>query len=74
MNPEWTIEQQIVYSLANSKQLTQVGDVSRALRDPEYAKVLLGREEGISGECDHDPLSNPEIQVVFDNDETDGFH
>ena len=73
---ELTLEQKIVKYLANIKFLTNVGDVSMAMKDPEYAKLLI-TGDGLSDEiqdsgeydCDHEALSNDEIQVVFDNDE-----
>lgn len=71
---EMTPEQKIIYGLANSKYITNVGEVVEALRNPDFAKQLLG-DHNVDGEdCDHEALSHPEIQEVFDNDETDGFH
>lgn len=62
-----TPEQKIVYALANSKYITNVGEVVKALEDPEFAKQLIGGEE-IDDDCDHESLSKPEIDEVFDND------
>lgn len=75
-----TTEQKIVQYLAKVGLLTQVGMVNAAMDDPEYAKTLMTgdgledevREEyggNIEGDCDHEPLTNDEIQEVFDNDE-----
>jgi hypothetical protein len=77
---EWSTEQKIVKYLADMGLLTQVGQVSEALSNPEYAKILItgnGLEdevkeeygENIDGDCEHESLSNEEIQEVFDNDE-----
>lgn len=74
-----TTEQKIVQYLAKVGLLTQVGMVDAAMADPEYAKTLMtgnGLEdevreeygENIEGDCDHEPLTNDEIQEVFDND------
>ena len=67
---ELTIEQKIVKHLANLRILNNVGDVTAALKDPEYANFLvIGNTGGVDdGDCDHEALTNPEIQVVFDND------
>lgn len=65
---ELTTEQKIVKHLANLKFLNNVGDVTEALKNPEYANFLIiGDASGIE-DCDHEALTNPEIQVVFDND------
>jgi hypothetical protein len=75
-----TTEQKIVQYLAKVGLLTQVGMVDAAMADPEYAKTLMtgdGLEdevreeygENIEGDCDHESLTNEEIQEVFDNDE-----
>lgn len=76
---ELTLEQKIVKHLASQGYLTNVGDVTTALEDNEYAKKLItgnavpGIDDEIdrSGEsdCDHEALTNEEIQEVFDNDE-----
>lgn len=67
---ELTIEQKIVKHLANLRVLNSVGDVTEALKDPEYANFLIiGELGGIDEDCDHEALTNPEIQEVFDNDE-----
>lgn len=74
-----TIEQKIIHHLAIIGLLTQVGIVETAMRDPEYAKKLItgdGLEDEIreeygeifEGDCDHEALTNDEIQEVFDND------
>lgn len=67
-----TLEQKIIRQLANRGYLTNVGDIARAMREPEYAeKLLTGNMGGIpdgDGECDHIALTNDEIQEVFDND------
>lgn len=73
-----TIEQKIVKHLANCGYITRVGDVVKALAEPEYAEQLIIGTTGdipdinddgsISGDCDHESLTNEEIQEVFDND------
>ena len=78
-----TLEQKIIKYLADKGYITNVGDVITALKDFSYAeKMITGNdtpgikddiiEEGIGGgtaECDHEALTNDEIQEVFDNDE-----
>lgn len=80
---EFTLEQKIIKYLADKGYITNVGDVITALKDFTYAeKMITGNEipglkddieeEGIGGgstECDHEALTNEEIQEVFDNDE-----
>jgi hypothetical protein len=83
-----TLEQKIVKYLADKGYITNVGDVTRALKDILYAeKMITGNEvpslkddikeeiesgnleiEGITGDCNHEALTNDEIQEVFDND------
>ena len=70
-----SVEQKIVLHLANQGYITSVGDVTRALKEQAYAEYLITgnglSDEGIGGgdgECDHEPLTNEEIQEVFDND------
>lgn len=75
---ELTLEQKIVKYLAKKGYITNVGDVTTALRDNEYAKKLITGndipglddeiETGGSDDCDHESLTNEEIQEVFDND------
>lgn len=75
---ELTLEQKIIKKLALQGYLTNVGDVTTALKDNEYAKKLItgndipGIDDEIDGsgeaDCDHEALTNPEIQEVFDND------
>lgn len=67
---ELTVEQKIVKHLANLRVLNNVGEVTEALKDPEYANFLIiGDADGVGDEdCDHEALTNSEIQVVFDND------
>jgi hypothetical protein len=79
---ELTLEQKIVTYLADKGYITNVGDVTRALKDMLYAeKMITGNEipglkddieeEGLGGgtsECNHKALTNEEIQEVFDND------
>lgn len=65
-----SIEQKIILHLANQGYITTVGDVALALEDQKYADYLV-TGNGLSDEiveCDHESLSNDEIQVVFDND------
>ena len=83
-----TLEQKIVKYLADKGYITNVGDVTRALRDILYAeKMVTGNNipglkddikeeiesgnieiEGVTGDCNHEALTNDEIQEVFDND------
>jgi uncharacterized protein YihD (DUF1040 family) len=83
-----TLEQKIVKYLADKGYITNVGDVTRALKDILYAeKMVTGNNipglkddikeevesgnleiEGVTGECNHEALTNDEIQEVFDND------
>ena len=76
---ELTLEQKVVLHLANKGYLTNAGDVTTALEDNEYAKKLItgnaipGLDDEIDGsdtpsDCDHEALTNEEIQEVFDND------
>ena len=79
---ELTLEQKIVKRLAAMGYITKVGAVATALKDILYAEHLITGnetpgikddviEEGIGGgtaECDHEALTNEEIQEVFDND------
>lgn len=66
-----SVEQRIVLHLAKTGYLTSTGDITRALREQAYAEYLITgnglSDEGI-GDCDHTPLTNDEIQQVFDND------
>lgn len=86
---ELTLEQKIVKYLADKGYITNVGDVTRALKDVLYAEkmvsvegdpgikddikdaIISGEIEGDvnMGDCDHESLTNEEIQRVFDNDE-----
>lgn len=81
-----TIEQKIVKYLADKGYITNVGDVTTALKDILYAEKMItalnypgikddiqdainnGELEDLEGICDHEALTNDEIQVVFDND------
>lgn len=68
-----TIEQKIIRQLANRGYITNVGDIARAMKDPVYAeKLIIGTSGDIpdigEGDCDHESLTNEEIQEVFDND------
>lgn len=75
-----TTEQKIIQYLAEMGIITQVGEIAEALKDEKYAKFLITGDglsdevreeygENIDGDCDHESLSNEEIQEVFDNDE-----
>ena len=80
---EMTIEQKIIYHLAETGFITSVGDVQEAMKSIDCAKKIItgdGVEDDVKeainkGEiyvadlCDHEALSHPEIDVVFDNDE-----
>lgn len=72
-----TPEQKIIKYLATTGYLTSVGDVSKALEDSDYADYLITGDglydeivdSGIiGGDCNHESLTNEEIQEVFDND------
>ena len=74
-----TIEQKIVADLAKKRILTHPYVISRAMEDAEYAKKIITGDglddevkeqygENIEGDCDHESLTNEEIQEVFDND------
>lgn len=69
-----TPEQEIVKLLAQRKLLTDITLITAALADPEIAEQIIGDiapnypGDG-DGDCDHESLSNEEIQEVFDNDE-----
>jgi hypothetical protein len=86
MMEKLTLEQKIVRHLADKGYITNVGDVSRALKEVLYAEYMItgnpipgikdeiqgmisSGELEIEGICDHDSLTNEEIQEVFDNDE-----
>jgi hypothetical protein len=68
-----SVEQKVVLHLANKGYITAVGDVIRALKDQSYADFLVTgnglSDEGVTEDCNHESLTNDEIQVVFDNDE-----
>ena len=75
-----TTEQKIIQYLAGIGIITQIGEIAKALKDEEYAKFLVTGDglkdevreeygENIDGDCEHESLSNEEIQEVFDNDE-----
>jgi hypothetical protein len=74
-----TIEQKIVADLAKQRILTRPYIIGKAMEDAEYAKILITGDglddevkeqygENIEGKCDHESLTNEEIQEVFDND------
>lgn len=74
-----TIEQKIVKYLAENKILTKPYEISEALNNQSYAEKLITGDglddevneqygENIEGDCDHESLTNEEIQEVFDND------
>lgn len=64
-----SIEQKVVLHLANYGYITNIGDVMRAMVDQKYAEFLiLGTGIPDDPDCDHEALSNAEIQEVFDND------
>lgn len=71
-------EQKVVLHLAKIGYLTAGGDIQRALRDQKYAEFLV-TGNGLSDElpgcddpdhehCNHEAMTNEEIQEVFDND------
>lgn len=65
-----SVEQKVVLHLAKQGYITSVGDVAQALREQKYAEYLI-TGNGLSDDidCNHESLTNDEIQVVFDNDE-----
>lgn len=74
-----SIEQKIIKHLANIGFLSSVGDVTEALKSQQYAEWLITGDgiddevkeqygENIEGDCNHESLTNEEIQEVFDND------
>lgn len=77
MKEDLTIEQQIIDYLSYIKVMTRPYVIGRALKDQEYAKEII-TGNGLSDEiedsdmggsdCDHEALTNDEIQEVFDND------
>lgn len=73
--PELTIEQKVIYYLTEIGLITNLTEAWEALRNPDYADFLvtgngLDDEIGdVSGDCNHEALTNNEIQQVFDNDE-----
>ena len=78
MKENLTIEQQIIDYLTYMKVMTRPYVLDRALKDQEYAKeIITGNglideivDAGMGGSaCDHQSLTNDEIQEVFDNDE-----
>lgn len=74
-----TPEQKIIKLLAEHRLITDATLIAPALADADIAEEIINKYEDIipdnpgSGECDcecdHESLSNEEIQVVFDNDE-----
>lgn len=77
MKEDLTIEQQIIDYLSYIKVMTRPYVIGRALKDQEYAKEIITgnglsdeiEDSGIGGsDCDHEALTNDEIQEVFDND------
>lgn len=74
-----TIEQKVILYLAKKGVLTKVWDVYEALNDTSYADKLItgnGLADEIEEEfgknpeeCNHESLTNDEIQEVFDNDD-----
>ena len=38
------------------------------LKDDIKEEIITGNIEGVVGDCDHEALTNEEIQEVFDND------
>lgn len=72
-----TPEQKIIKLLAEHRLITDATLIAPALADASIAEGIINKYEDIipdnpesgDGECDHESLSNEEIQVVFDNDE-----
>lgn len=53
---------------AIAKQLI-TGDDIPGIEDEIKDAIEKGEIEGVGGDCNHEALTNPEIQEVFDNDE-----
>lgn len=76
MEKELTPEQKVIKLLAERCLMTDTTLVSAALEDEKVADKIINAYEdlipddsGDNGECNHESLSNEEIQIVFDNDE-----
>ena len=73
---ELSIEQKIIMYLAQTKVLTRPYVIDEAMNNPQFAETIItgnGLKDEIEvegmGTCEHESLSNEEIQEVFDNDE-----
>ena len=77
---ELTTEQKILALLAENCIITDTTLISSALKDADiaeqivkYGDLIQDDDDNPEGdgdcECDHEALSNEEIQIVFDNDE-----
>ena len=49
-----------------NEMVTATGDPG--LKDDIKEEITSGNIEGVTGDCEHEALTNEEIQVVFDND------
>lgn len=73
---EMTVEQKILKLLAEMRLINDATLIAPAMDDPEVAERIINMYGDFipdgdvgEGDCDHEALSNDEIQEVFDNDE-----
>lgn len=75
---ELTVEQKVIKYLTKIGIITNLTEAWEALRNPDYANLLVTgdglfdeiQDAGLVEECNHESLTNDEIQEVFDNDKT----
>lgn len=69
-----TIEQKVLRLLAELRLMNDVTLIGPAMLDPVEAEKIINIYGDFipdfdgDGDCDHDALTNEEIQEVFDND------
>ena len=73
MKENLTTEQKILALLADQGLITDATLIAPALVDPDVAEQVIDKFGNLIpddpiGDCDHEPLTNEEIQEVFDND------
>lgn len=66
MQKELTNDQKIIEHLAKTGQLTQIGEIAKALNDPKYATKLINFDVLENDEIV--AIDDAKIQEVFDND------
>lgn len=70
---DMTVEQKVLRLLTEMRLINDVTLISAAMDDPKIADDIINNTYGDiipdEGDCDHDALTNEEIQEVFDNDE-----